>query len=444
MKNKIQSLLKAKHVKSVIESMLSIGFVKIVAFYREIIVAATLSVGHGYDVFLFYLALVGFPSAILLNPLQSIFIKKIARIQNNRSQKKHILESDYVSNVVFGLLLTLPVMYLCWFSIFQLLVTQFGFFSKLNDGEHPIIIWYFAPYAVLSSLNIMLYGYLQAKSRFLSNGLFQVLTPLVSIVFLKTWPNTELTLLLGITFGTFFETIVLLGKIRKMVNGFFAHNDFNIGILFRLAWLSKGLMLGFLMTSLTPLIESVILFSSKVGDMSSYSFASKLPFAISSVLVTTSAIVSLPVLSQYFSTPSYRSILRRYFVLLSSAIVLSGLVCAAVASHFSAFIISLVFRQAAFSFEIVERMAIMQSYLFYQIPFAVLAIISTKALVASHKNLTVSFVMITGSAVYASFLSYFGSSLDGMRIAQFSTLSTAILSIVYFIFACTQVYRRIS
>jgi putative peptidoglycan lipid II flippase len=418
----------------------SIGFVKLLAFYKEIIVAATLSVSLKYDVFLFYLALIGFPTAVLLNPLQSIVIKKIARIRRTNKRAAD-LETKYISSVVIGLALFLPLAYFCWFSIFDYLIISFGAGKNLQAGNYSISVWYFAPYAVFSALNIILYGYFQSKSQFLMNGFTQAATPIITILLLKNFSSTELTLLAGISLGAIFESVIMLRKIFKNRILIIAPFAVCISILFKLMNDSKGLILGFFTTSITPLFESILLFSSRVGDMSTYSFGSKLPSAISSVLVTSAAITSLPILSSYFAVQTGRTALKKYFFWVCAGVMVTGCLTALLLSFFSTDILKLVFRSAHFTDEVLLRMSQIQTYLFFQVPFAVLSIIASKALVAAHKNYTVSFIMIGGALAQSTALAYFNKSLEGPQIALFSLLFSIGLSVIYFSFACIQIYR---
>jgi len=372
-----ESRTSSKHVRSVADSVFGIGIVKLIAFYKEIIVAATLSVSGGYDVFLFYLALPGFPTAVFLNPLQSVLIRKISRLQNKSGNRAGELENQYMSSVTFSLFFILPVVYFIWFAGFKVLTEQFGFFSQVHSENYQMKIWYFAPYAIFSAINIILYGYLQSRGSFRLNSIWQAVTPVISIIFLKIWQIYLIFLLTRISTCTFFESIVLLILLKKFVGINFSFRRFRFGIFTKLMMLSSGLVLGFLMTSLTPLIESIILFSSKAGDISSYSYASKLPMAISSVLVTTAAIVSLPILSQMFSVPKKREILKKYFFAINLLLIFAGVLCAGAMNYYSANIVGLVFRSAHFSSDLIVHMGGIQGYLFFQIPFAVVSIIST-------------------------------------------------------------------
>jgi hypothetical protein len=123
------------------------------------------------------------------------------------------------------------------------------------------------------------------------------------------------------------------------------------------------------------------------------------------------------------------------------AITLIGLSVASVFSFFSIEILKLVFKNAHFTNEILVRMGQIQGYLFLQVPFAVLSIIASKTLVASHKNYTVSFIMILGAVTQSAALAYYRKSLEAPQIALFSLLFSAILSVIYFSFACFHVNR---
>lgn len=431
------NFLGRNNIKKITSSVGSIGFVKLVSFYKEILIAAIVGVSASYDVFLFYMAVIGLPTAILINPLQTIFIKKIASTHFVNTPRAQSLELKYVVSTLAGLVLFLPLIYISWFVLFQNFISQMGLLDKIDLTRSTI--WYFMPYAVVSAINIMLYGYLQAKGKFLSNGFIPILTPLAVILILKLANFSENSLLIGITLGTVAELVFLLFFLKTYLLRF-SEISIQPQIVFKFLNLSRGLVFGYLATSIVPLLESSILAVSRTGNLSSYSFGSKLPQAISSIFVTSAAVISLPLFATGFISQAGKVKLQQKFLVATVLILVVGVFVASAMSAISEDLVGLIFSRAKFSTSETFQIGRIQSYFFFQIPFAILAVISSKALAATGQNFTISAVMAASSIGYTLVLSYYGVKWDALQIAQYSTFFCITVSMIYFMIACYKIY----
>jgi len=424
----------SKSFKNVIDSALSIGVIKIISLYKEIIIAATLSVSLGYDIFLFYLAFIGFPSSILLNSFQSVLIRSISRLQN--LGRKRPVESIVLVNSITWLAIVLPILLLIWFSIFDFFLKDSGYFRSLNAFQtNQIKIWDFFIYAYLSSLNIVFYAFLQAKGKFRLNGILQGVTPIFCIIFLLSHPNNVQTLVWGFSVGAGVEFFILCYKLLEKRLFVFRRWRKSFSQFNKMVNLSKSLMLGFFCTASVPLLESSVLFNSGIGDISTYSFGSKVPVAISSVIVITAGIVALPLLSSYSASGKKRSLLKRQFLDFNLLALGIGLLIACLAAIFSEAIITIIFKRAKFNSDIITNIASVQAILFFQIPFTVLATISAKLLVAFKELKIVSFIMIIGAIANGLFLIIGRNGMSGAGVALTSTGISIFVSFVYFLAA---------
>src|SRR5215469_17750397 len=87
------------------------SLVKAVAFVKEAVVAAAFGVGTSMDSYLMALVIITFPSAVLINAAQTVFIREYVRIIAVQGEAA---AARFLRGAIVGLLLVLTVLLVAW------------------------------------------------------------------------------------------------------------------------------------------------------------------------------------------------------------------------------------------------------------------------------------------------------------------------------------------
>lgn len=145
-----------------------------VGFSKEIVVAVHFGLSGNLDVYFVAFTLIGFPLAVLLNAIQTVFIAKLSA-HSSRAEDNRIFGLTALG-VLLILLLVLPLWLLA--IPYGLPWLASGFPPEKRQSLESALVW-LIPYYFFNGINLLGYGVLQAKRRYVQNGLFPAITPLV-------------------------------------------------------------------------------------------------------------------------------------------------------------------------------------------------------------------------------------------------------------------------
>ena len=401
-----------------------------VGFAKEIVVAAHFGLSGNLDVYFVAFTLIGFPLAILLNAVQTAFI---ARLSANISETegKRLYGQTAVGTLLI-LLLILPLWLL--FVPHALPWLASGFAPEKRQALETALLW-LVPYYFLNGLNLLGYGVLQAKRRYLQNGLLPASTPLVIMLTLLVIGAASgwHILAAALVAGTATECALLLITLRRL--GF-------IGLPRLSGWqalkpmLANSLVLlpGTVIGSLIMLVEQSIAASLGEGSNAALLYGYRLPAALQSLFVTAIGITALPYFASQIAQRQHayclHSLKKLFWMLgVGGALIAFPLVV------FSPEITALLYQRGAFDAAAVARVVPIQTAYFIQIPFALLAMLGIKTLAALGRNAQVSLIA-AATAILQGMLAYFlAHQLGAAGIAWAATVMSALIAATTFIAA---------
>ena len=399
-------------------------------FIKEIFVASVFGVSDALDVYLLAFVLIGFPLSILLNAIQTVMISSLAAARNNTERAGE----TYTSTLLVTLLAVsalLPV----WLFALQALLPQLasGFSPEKLDWLESALVW-MIPYYFLNGLNLLGYGVLQARQRFIQNGLLPALTPLITIPIVYTYGGTHAweILVIALTAGALLEFVALNGILARA--GLFRRPDFRSPELVRILQNGKVLLPGTLIMALGPVAEQSIAASLGSGAVATLGYGFRLPAALNGIVVTAIGITVLPYFSALLAEGRAGYCLHS-LEKIGRWLLFLGLIFAAVLALMSETIVTLIYQRGVFDAAASARVYPIQQVYFLQLPFALLAMLGIRTLVALGRNGIVS--LLTAMAVVIQIVLAWSLSthLGTVGIAWGVTIASAFLAMTTFLWS---------
>jgi putative peptidoglycan lipid II flippase len=415
--------------------------VKAVAFVKEAVVAAAFGVGATMDSYLMAFVIIGFPSAVLMNAAQTVFIREYVHIISVRGE---FAAGRFLRHAVVGLLLALTVVLVVWIALLPGILAVVG--HGLTPAQRALVagnVWRLTPYYYLNGINLLCYGVLQSRKIFLRSALIPIGTPLVIMV-LVALGGADLNVLIGsLTLGTALETVlvlVLLSKEQPRAAAPATHGPHNVR---EFAWGTLMLMPGTLVTGLSPVIEQTIASGLGHGTISALGYAAKLPATLNSLLTTAIGVTILPYFAEQLSRGDEQNC-RRFFIRYAGLVTLAGAAIAAAAVLGSGPFVRMAFQRGQFSAQDTLFVTMLQQAYLWQLPGAMAGMVAVRYVAAQgrYRAMTVgSMVMvpITGLLQW-SLAEVWGAPGLAVGLSAGATLT----AIVYFWIALRCAVRSLS
>lgn len=398
---------------------------KVLGFAKEVVVAATFGLSGALDVYLVAFVLIGAPVSILLNAVQTALIAHLssARLLPDEESDRFAATSLLV---LIALALVLP--FWLWALPKTLPWLASGFPPEKRMALETALYW-LVPYYFLNAFNLLGYGVLQAKGRYLMNGLLPAATPLVIMFVLLAWGgrNWEV-LVVSLVLGSATETLMLLATL------YWPKRGGRLALVGRLSiratqpviLASLALLPGTVMLTIGPVVEQAIAAALGEGTNAALAYGYKLPAALQGILVTAIGITALPYFARELAQPEYclHSLdkLARWLLVGGALLVLPlGLA--------SAEIVSLLYQRGAFDAAATQRVAPIQVAYFAQIPFALLSMLGVKAMTALGLNGLISVYTALAVLIQVALAYALGTRYGPSGIAWAATLVSVLLAV---------------
>jgi putative peptidoglycan lipid II flippase len=387
------------------------SLVKAVAFVKEAVVAAAFGVGTSMDSYLMALVIIGFPSGVLVNAAQTVFVREYVRVIAVQGEPAG---GRFMRGAFLGLLLALTVLLAAWIALLPAVLSVVG--HGLPPEQRALVatnVVRLIPYYYLNGINLLGYGVLQSRKAFVRSALVPILTPLVVMVLIATL-RSDLNVLIGaLTLGTAAETLFVLTLIRKdqpqLADGGAQATrglrDFARGTLI--------LMPGTVISGLSPVIEQTIASGLGHGAISALGFAAKLPATLNSLLTTAIGVTILPYFSQRLSLGDEQNC-RRFFVRYVVVVAVIGAAIAAAAVIGSEPFVRFAFQRGQFSAQSTLLVTLLQQAYLWQLPGAMVAAVALRYVAAQGRYRvmtmgTMAMVPVTGLLQW-SFAEFWGAA----------------------------------
>lgn len=369
-------------------------------FLKETVVAAVFGLSGEIEAYLVALTIVGIPSAVVLGPLQSTLIPALVSAKSEDSPESAArLLRGAISVTLIGLCLFL-LMLLALPDVISLIT---GGWSAEKQARAASFVFGLAPYYLLSALNLLGYGALQARKRFFENALLPSLVPVgvVGVLLLSRGHADGWTLVVGLSLGTAAEfawvSATLWRRERLVMLPGRISGDMRLASMLRQF---SVLLPGTLAMAFMPVIDQTLASRAGEGAVAALAYGYRIPAFVSGILVTALGIAALPFFSQLAAIGNYveiRRTLRRWRAALAVGGASVGLALIAA----SPWIVDFVFRRGAFSGDAAAIVTEVQRAYLLQLPGMLVGMLATRVLLAMGIARPLTIVTIWSVALHA-------------------------------------------
>lgn len=397
---------------------------KSVGFIKEVVVASIFGISGALDIYLVAFVLIGAPLSVLLNAVQTALITHLAgaNLAPNEEANRFVA----TSLVTLACLAVLLPIWL-WALPYALPWLASGFSLEKRQALETALYW-LIPYYFLNGFNLLAYGVLQAKGRYLANGLLPTATPVVIILALLVWGAVAdwKVLIVSLAIGSAIESLLLLVTLYRHGQFGFRYG-LDIQGINPIMMSSLALLPGSIMLTVGPVVEQAIAATMGEGANAALAFGYKLPSALQGILLTAVGITALPYFARQLGQNESAYCLHSLNKL-ALWLMAGGALLILPLSFFSSDIVGLLYQRGAFDAAATAQVAPIQFAYFMQIPFALIAMLGVKVLAALKLNWLAS--AYTAIAVLLqALLAYALSARYGISgIAWAATLVTALLA----------------
>lgn len=405
-------------------------FAKVLGFAKEVVVAAVFGLSGALDIYLVAFVLIGMPLSILLNAVQTALIAHLSSGLDADAAASRFSATCLLTLAVLAVLLPIWL----WALPYALPWLASGFSPDKRQTLETALYW-LIPYYFLNGFNLLGYGALQAKGRFLANGLLPAATPVVIMLAVLVWgtPGGWQALAMALAIGSAIETLLLLAALLRI--GLLStrihpiHNSIGPIIMTSLA-----LLPGTFMLALGPLVEQAIAAAMGEGSNAALAYGYKLPAALQGILGTAIGITALPYFSAQIGQGNHAYSLHSLNKI-AGWLLAGGALLALPLGIFSSEIAALLYQRGAFDAAATGRVAPIQFAYFMQIPFVLMVWLGVKVMAALNLNRLLSLYTVLGVLLQALLAYAFASSFGLPGIAWAAVTVSALLAIASYLTA---------
>jgi putative peptidoglycan lipid II flippase len=402
------------------------------AFIKEVVVASVFGLSGALDIYLVAFVLIGVPLNVLLNAVQTALITHLAgaNLASNEEASRFVVTSLMT---LACLAVLLPIW--LWALPYALPWLASGFSAEKRQALETALHW-LIPYYFLTGFNLLGYGVLQAKGRYLANGLLPSATPIVIIlVLLFVWGGQRdwKALAEALVIGSAIESLLLLVTLYRHGQIALPHR-LDIKGMNMIMTSSLALLPGTVMLTVSPVVEQAIAAAMGEGSNAALAYGYKLPSALQGIIVTAIGITALPYFAKQLGQGQSAYCLHSLNKL-SFWLMVGGAVLILPLSFFSSDIVALLYQRGSFDALATIRVAPIQFAYFMQIPFALVAMLGIKVMAALKHNWLTSVYTATAVLVQAAVAYELSMNFGTQGIAWAATSVSALLAATSFLTA---------
>lgn len=396
-------------------------------FLKEIVVASAFGLADGVDVYLVAFVVIGFPLGLMLNAIQTALVAELAAHRGNVQVEAQL----YGTTAAATLLVAVAALPLWFFALHFLLPLFASGFPATKLETLRWALFALLPYTVLNTINVLAYSVIQAHHRYFLRGILPSITPIATaiVVLVGARLGALEILILSLIVGTVAECIAVHAVLRSVGLRFRVDTS---AAPFRLVVRASLLLLpGTVFMAIGPLVEQAIAASLERGTVSSLGYGNRIPTAISGVLVSAIGTTALPHFAVFLAKGDRAyclHALRRLTVWFLGTGFVVGLVLALASEP----IIRLFFERGAFDAASTARVAPVQQAYFLQLPVALVATLSARALAAAGGHHQISVVTVISIVLQIMLAWTLGIHFGAAGIAWAATIATAVAALAYY------------
>lgn len=439
---KILNNLKESLKKPIIKNMIIVGVVtliiKVLAFYKETMIAGSFGLSELLDTFLIAILVPTFIQSIFINSLKNIFIPNyISEIKNggNRASFQSVIflitTSISLASVIIAYLST---------DIFLDIIypghTQ-AYYQLIKDQ-----LVFVLPCLIFWGYSSVLSGLLEIENRFLIANLSEILTIICMIVFLTFFKDTfkHLVLAIGTLTGSILSFLYLLFFTIKYKDVRISKPVMNANTKLMIRQLPPKISSSFL-TAINNYVDQFFAAQLVAGSIAAMSYGIRIPsFSITIVIMAVGSVL-LPHFSRLVNEDlegAYAHLFKTLKIVFGSCIifVIIGILM-------SDWIIELLFERDNFTHEDTLKVSLIQKIILVHVPFYLCTLIIVKFLTSINKNSFMAWISLANLFINIILNTILIKYYDVYGLAMSTSIVLIISSAFYFSYTYRQ-YKKIS
>lgn len=411
--------------KATLVTAAGLGIGRGIGLAREIVVAALFGISHQMDVWVVAFALIGVPSAMVMNAIQTALIPALSA-NDHREDRARLLGGALTISLL--LMAAGGLVLLAWGDSLVWLIRPDS--SEADLALATQLLRLLLPYYFFNAVSMLGYGALQATRRFHGNALLPIIPSVLAIiVLLSVFDGQVNAIAIAVSTGAAIECLTLAGLLRR--EGLYLllprsplHSPQTTSLARQAAWYLPGTMV----FALLPIVEQSIAASLGAGANAALAYGQRIPSALNGLASTALGVAVLP----FFASAIARDGPQAVSALLereSRRLAWASAAVALVLAMSSYWIVRLLYERGAFDSSATSMVAAVQAAYFMQLPGMIVGMLYTRLAVAQGRArlLTLlSFATVLTQVALAWLLSRF-YGLAGMGLA--AALTSAINAI---------------
>jgi putative peptidoglycan lipid II flippase len=367
--------------------------VKIVAMFKELVVAWKFGTGDALDAFLIALVVPAFITNVIAGSLKAALIPTYMHLLQEKGKKA---AQTLISGVTFAsiAILTIAIALTLVFTPLYLPLIAAGFDGNKLDLTYKLT-FLISPLILLSGIQIIWGSLLNAAENFALAAITPILTPVITIIFLLTAPTWgSFSLAAGLIFGGIAEVAVLgIALKQRGISIFPKWYGLNPEFIQVANQYLPTVAASFLMCS-SGIIDQSMAAMLAPGSVAALSYGNRV-VSVPLLLITTALNAAIvPYFSKMIATKDWTAVkhtLKHYLRL----IFLITVPLTAFVIVFSEPIVSILFQRGSFTASDTQLVANIQNYYALQIPFYVSALFVVDVIISLRKN----YILMWGSGL---------------------------------------------
>lgn len=436
--NKIQLAASNPLIKSMITIAIITFFIKILAFYKETIIAGNFGLSEVLDSFLIASLVPVFVQSVFINSLKNLFIPNYIaelKINGNRSSFQSVIFLMTLAVSIITIILT--YFFIDYFLEFVVPNKSESYYSLVKSQTYIIL-----PSLIFWGFSSVISGLLEIENRFLISTISQ-LFPLVTMLFFLFFLKENLgsmVLAFGTLTGSIISFLYLLYFSLKLKDLSLSKPLMNTNSKMMLKQLPPKLISSFL-SVMNGFIDKIFAGQLIVGSIAALDYGNKIPaFGVTIVIMALGSVL-LPHFSRLVNEDldsAYKYLFKVLRLVLGSCliIVIIGIFC-------SDWIVQFWLERDEFTNQDTIKVSTIQKILLANVPFYLCTLIMVKFLTSINKNkfmAQISFVNLLVNIVLNIILI---NQYGVFGLALSTTFVLIISSCFYFGFTFRQ-YKKIS
>lgn len=432
------SKLKSPLVRNVIIVALVTLFIKVLAFYKETIIASKFGLGFDLDTFLVALLIPSFIQSVFLNSLTNLFIPNYIVELKNKGNIAGFQSIVFLMAFAVALFSTL----LAYFVIDLFLEEVFPNKSVEYYLQVKKQLFIILPCLALWGFTSVISGLLEISNKFLVStiqGVFPILTVILCLLYFKSYFG-DMVLAYGSLFGSIisFIFILLFGLHHKVI--YIGKPVMNKNSWEMVNQLPPKISSSFL-SAMNNFIDQFFAGQLAIGSIAALNYGNRFPAFGVTIVIMAFGSVLLP----HFSRLVNEDLKMAYNHLFKTLkmIFFSGIIVVVILILFSDSIIELWLERDEFTAEDTIKVSRIQQILLINVPFYLCTRIIVKFLTSINKNKFMAWVSLLNLVVNVILNIILIKYYDVYGLAFSTTLVLIISSFFYFGFTYKQ-FKKLS